>query len=211
MSRFIIGFLMALLSGCGGWSKTRCHTSNFETIGYERGTKGFSNLGDNIYGACLKKEVTIDIRTYNKGYESGLRVFCTDAKGFKAGRLGENLNAVCKATRDYMKAYDRGLKTYCTVKRGTQDGYSMTPAVKVCLAYSTYMTGYKNGTNSYCSNEKGQEDGFAGKIDSKCLTYAAYKKGRENGIKNYCEPENATKLGEKGAKIPLHCSSLNSN
>lgn len=209
MIKFIIGFVfMALLSGCGGWSKTKCSTSNFEAIGYERGSKGLSNRGDSIYGACLKKEVTIDIQTYNKGYESGLRVFCTDSKGFEAGRLGKELHKVCNATAQYMKAYDRGLKTYCTVKKGTQDGYSMSPEATVCLTYSAYMTGYKNGTKSYCSTEKGQEDGFSGsEMHSKCSTYEAYRNGYKNGTKNYCEPENAIRLGEKGAEIPVRCTS----
>lgn len=208
MLRIIIfAILTALLSGCGGWSKTKCVTTNFESIGYDRGAKGLSNKGDSIYGACLKKEISVDVKAYDKGYDRGLKAYCSDSKGYSRGKQGKEAQDVCTPVKTYMAGHDRGLKAYCTIDRGTKDGYALAEKNRACLSYSTYMVGYKNGSESYCSNEKGQEDGFAGaEMHVKCSSFAAYRTGYKGGVKNYCSPENGLRLGEKGEEVPSRCT-----
>jgi len=199
--------IAALLSGCGGWSKNKCLTTNFESIGYDRGSRGQSNKGDSIYGSCLKKEISIDVNSYNKGYEQGLKAYCSDSKGYASGTAGNTAHRVCTPVSSYMKGYDRGLKTYCTVEKGTKDGYALAEKATVCLSYSTYMLGHQNGVKSYCSNEKGQEDGFSGgEMHAKCSVHKNYVAGYKSGVKNFCLPENALRLGEKGEEVPSRCT-----
>ena len=204
---YVIFFSLLLLVGCGGWSKKKCSNSNFETMGYKRGFKGLKSHGDQIQMTCTKKEVSIDIDSYNRGYQRGLKAYCTEAKGNEKGRLGQMSQDTCASVDHYIKAYDRGIKTYCTVERGTKDGYSLRSKLEVCLtSSSTYILGYENGIKSYCSKEKGQEDGFFGvKMHSICANYPNYTAGYKDGIANFCMPENGLRLGEKGIAFPTKC------
>ena len=208
MIKLIISLsLFSLLAGCGGWSKKKCSESNFEALGYERGSRGLRGRGDQINTACAKKEVIIDLNSYNQGYNRGLKAYCTSEKGNEKGRLGQTPQAVCSGVQRYMKGYDRGLKSYCTIEKGTKDGYSLKPKVEVCLTYSTYLIGYKNGIKSYCSKEKGQEDGFSGtEMLAKCSGHSAYVSGYKKGKSNFCMPENGLRLGERGAEFPQKCT-----
>lgn len=208
MIRNILTLLvLMLLVGCGGWSKKKCAESNFETIGYDRGIRGLRSRGDQINASCLKKEVSIDLSGYNKGYQQGLKAYCTDGKGNENGRLGQKPQSVCTGIKHYMAGYDRGLKTYCTIERGTKDGYALRPKLEVCLSYNTYLVGYKNGLKTYCSFEKGQEDGFSGvEMHATCSGHSSYSSGYKKGISNFCMPENGQRLGEKGAEFPEKCT-----
>ena len=209
MFRHLIALaILLLLAGCGGWSKSKCADTNFEAIGYDRGLRGLSNRGDSINAACMKKDVSIDLNGYNRGYKQGIKAYCTDGKGNEKGRLGQAPHRVCTGTKHYMVGYDRGLKTFCTSEKGTKDGYSLAPKLEVCLTYSAYLNGYKNGVKTFCSFDKGQEDGFANaEMNSTCASYSGYTSGYKKGIKNYCMPENGVRLGENGAERPVKCTS----
>jgi hypothetical protein len=208
MARHLLSLcVLLLLAGCGGWSKTKCSESNFEALGYDRGVRGLTSRGDQINATCLKKKVSIDLNSYNKGYQQGLKAYCTDGKGNENGRLGQKPISVCTGIKQYMTGYNNGLKSYCTVEKGTKDGYALRPKLDVCLSYSQYLLGYKNGLKTFCSNEKGQEDGFSGvEMHATCSAYESYTSGYKKGISNFCMPENGLRLGEKGADFPQKCT-----
>ena len=208
MIRCTLGLaILMFLAGCGGWSKKKCAESNFEDIGYERGVQGLKSRGNQINTKCLEKEVSINLNSYNKGYQRGLKTYCTDEKAKEIGRLGQKPQSICTSIKHYMTGYDQGLRTFCTIERGAKDGYALKSKLEVCLAHSTYLIGYENGIKTYCSFEKGQEHGFSGTImHEKCSNHSTYNSGYKKGSSNFCMPENGQRLGEKGAEFPEKCT-----
>jgi len=208
MTKSIVFFVLTLgLAACGGWSKKKCQSTDFSSMGYSRGSKGKIGLSDHINSTCLKKGVAINVSSYQEGYDNGLKTFCSDSKARRDGGDGHDPINICKSNPSYMRAYDKGLKTYCTVDRGIKDGYALSEKAVVCLNTKAYLTGHKNGVKTFCSFEKGQEDGFLGsKMNSKCISQSGYKDGHKSGLLNFCKPENGKRLGEKGEERPKRCT-----
>ena len=109
-----IGGLLGL-SGCASMSGDECATSDWQMIGFEDGSRGYSaeRLGDHRK-ACAKHGITPDLQAYRAGREEGLLEFCQPARGFNFGTRGGHYNGVCSAEMEgeFLDAYRAGYHLY---------------------------------------------------------------------------------------------------
>ena len=103
------------LSGCASMSGDECMMSDWHTIGYEDGSRGYTadKLG-NRRKACAKHGVAPDFDAYQAGRAEGLHEFCQPARGFNLGASGGRYNGVCPASTEghFLDAYNSGYHLY---------------------------------------------------------------------------------------------------
>lgn len=91
-----LGLSLGLLSGCATLSQEECHTADWQTIGFEDGSRGYHSqrLGAHRE-ACAEYGVAPNMQQYLAGHARGLRAYCTHGNGFALGEKGGNYNDVC--------------------------------------------------------------------------------------------------------------------
>jgi hypothetical protein len=103
------------LSGCASMSGDECAMSDWHTIGFEDGSRGYTaeRLGSHRK-ACARHGVAPDLRAYQAGREEGLREFCQPTRGFNLGANGGNYNGVCSTYEEpqFLDAYRSGYHLY---------------------------------------------------------------------------------------------------
>jgi hypothetical protein len=108
-------FALFGLSGCATMSADECTMSDWHTIGFEDGSKGYTadRLG-NHRKACAKHGVAPDFEQYQAGRDQGLRQFCQPSRGFSVGANGGRYNGVCPADMEmgFVDAYNSGHQLY---------------------------------------------------------------------------------------------------
>jgi hypothetical protein len=102
-------------SGCASMSADECAVSDWHTIGYEDGARGYS--GDQIgkhRKACAKHGVAPDFESYQAGRKDGLRQYCQPSRGFNVGASGGRYNGVCPSDMEYdfVEAFNSGHQLY---------------------------------------------------------------------------------------------------
>lgn len=110
-------FLGLIINGCATLDKDECQTANWETIGYEDGTRGLeaSRIGQHR-SACAEYGVTPNLTQYTQGRERGLREYCRASVGYDAGVRGSRYLNVCPggSERDFLMGYRYGQNIYKT-------------------------------------------------------------------------------------------------
>lgn len=100
-----------LLVGCASLSEDQCRQGDWATIGQSDGYAGYAmtRLRDHA-DACRKAGITPDAAAYSRGRQVGLRGYCTAARGFSEGRMGNNYAGVCPPdlAPAFMAAYNDG-------------------------------------------------------------------------------------------------------
>jgi hypothetical protein len=115
----LVGLLLLgiFINGCATLGKDECLTANWETIGYEDGTRGLeaSRIGKHR-SACAKHSVTPDLERYTQGREHGLEEYCKSSVGYNVGVRGGRYLNVCPAysERDFLAGYRYGQDIYKT-------------------------------------------------------------------------------------------------
>lgn len=104
-----------LLSGCASMSEDECLLSDWQSIGYEDGVRGYT--ADRLSQhrkACVKHGVSPDLAAYRSGREEGLREFCQPSRGFSLGSSGGRYYGVCAADQEpgFLDAYRTGQHLY---------------------------------------------------------------------------------------------------
>ena len=103
------------LSGCATMSADECAMSDWHTIGFEDGARGYTaeKLG-NRRKACAKHGVAPDFEAYQAGREEGLRQYCQPSRGFSLGANGARYHGVCPGYMegDFVDAYNSGHQLY---------------------------------------------------------------------------------------------------
>lgn len=99
------------LAGCASMSADECAMSDWRTIGYEDGARGYTSdrLGQHRK-ACAKHGVAPDFDEYRAGRDDGLREFCQPTRGFNLGASGGHYNGVCASDQEpyFLDAYRSG-------------------------------------------------------------------------------------------------------
>ena len=107
----LLGLLGLLVSGCASMGEDECRVADWRAIGYEDGVSGIaaSHIGERRE-ACAKHGVTPNFAAYQQGRDEGLREYCTPASGYRLGRNGRSLAAVCPSELqgDFRDAYKSG-------------------------------------------------------------------------------------------------------
>lgn len=103
------------LGGCASMSADECLLSDWRTIGYEDGARGYTSdrLGQHRK-ACAKHGVAPDFDDYREGRADGLREFCQPSRGFSLGAGGGYYGGVCAADQEpeFLDAYRSGQLLY---------------------------------------------------------------------------------------------------
>jgi hypothetical protein len=103
------------LGGCATMNSDECLTSDWTSIGYEDGVKGYTadRIGEHRK-ACAKHGVTPDLVDYQDGRSKGLLEYCQPSNGFRIGSNGGSYNSVCNAhfEGDFLDAFNMGSNLY---------------------------------------------------------------------------------------------------
>lgn len=112
---FVLVATLAVLSGCASMSADECLTVDWQTIGFEDGSRGYTadRVGTHRK-ACAKHGVTADLAAYQRGHAQGLESFCQPGRAFNYGVNGGGYNGVCPAhlEQEFLEAYSAGHKLY---------------------------------------------------------------------------------------------------
>lgn len=102
----------ALLTGCAsGPGKEQCVATDWRTVGYEDGLRGFAAERIGVHrAACGKHGVTPDLTAYLEGRERGLEEYCLPKNGFRVGLHGGGYANVCSGPTEatFVDAYRWG-------------------------------------------------------------------------------------------------------
>ena len=103
--------IAAQLSGCATLSEQQCLTADWESIGYQDGSRGYDagRIASHTE-ACTEHAVRVDSQQYEEGRKRGLELFCTGPNGVRVGRQGGNYSGVCPADLEpiFLRGYDLG-------------------------------------------------------------------------------------------------------
>jgi hypothetical protein len=106
---------LLVLNGCASMSADECVISDWHTIGFEDGSRGYTaeRLGDHRK-ACARHGVSPDLRAYQAGRDEGLQQFCQPSRGFSLGENGGRYNGVCAGYLEpqFLDAYRSGYHLY---------------------------------------------------------------------------------------------------
>jgi hypothetical protein len=106
---------LLVLNGCASMNADECAMSEWHTIGFEDGSRGYTaeRLGDHRK-ACARHGVSPDLRAYQAGRDEGLQQFCQPARGFGLGENGGRYNGVCAGHLEppFLDAYRSGYHLY---------------------------------------------------------------------------------------------------
>jgi hypothetical protein len=103
------------LGACATMNEEECMMSDWRTIGYEDGARGYT--GDRIgqhRKACAKHGVAPDFEAYQAGRSAGLKEYCQPENGFRVGASGYGLPNVCPESyrESFAMAYRDGRTLY---------------------------------------------------------------------------------------------------
>jgi hypothetical protein len=115
LGALVVLALTLCVSGCASMSADECVASDWHTIGFEDGSRGYTatRLGDHRK-ACAKHGIAPDFVAYRAGHEEGVRDFCRPSRGFRLGSGGGNYNGVCSTDLEpaFLDAYNSGYHLY---------------------------------------------------------------------------------------------------
>lgn len=112
--------LSLLLSGCAIMGKDECLNAQWQNVGYEDGTKGYTASRISEYRkSCAEYNVSPDLGAYMKGRQHGLAEWCTPSNGYYQGTIGATYNGVCPETLEagFQSAMYEGRAVYNYRKR----------------------------------------------------------------------------------------------
>ncbi|MEX2496281.1 MAG: DUF2799 domain-containing protein [Woeseia sp.] len=107
--------ILLLIGGCASMSGDECTMSDWHTVGFEDGSRGYTadRLG-NYRKDCAKHGITPDLRSYQAGRDEGLQEYCQPSRGFSLGASGGRYNGVCNVHLEpqFLDAYRSGSQLY---------------------------------------------------------------------------------------------------
>lgn len=110
----------AFFSGCATMNKDECLTADWQSIGFEDGSKGqpASRIGEHRK-ACAKHGVQPDMEAYTRGRDDGLKEFCRPANGYQYGLNGNMYHGVCPKdlAGPFESAYNHGHEIFTVGKK----------------------------------------------------------------------------------------------
>lgn len=121
----ILGAVVAAsaLAGCATMSQEQCLQGDWGAVGFKDGEAGRaqSRLDDHAK-ACAKSGVVPRAAPYFAAREQGLKLYCTQDRGFSEGRTGQSYAGVCPPgpERGFLVGYGDGQLVHAAVSRLSQ-------------------------------------------------------------------------------------------
>jgi hypothetical protein len=108
--------ILVYLLGCASTlTRNECLEADWYEIGLIDGREGEPRSKFQEHAEhCLKHDVHVGREAYYRGRDQGLRIYCTQDRGFELGRLGERYNHICPQDleADFVAGYTRGKGQY---------------------------------------------------------------------------------------------------
>jgi hypothetical protein len=105
----VLGALLS--SGCASLSENECRAADWESIGYQDGSRGHDagRIGSHSE-ACTEYGIRPDRELYEEGRLRGLELFCTGPNGVRLGRQGYAYSGVCPLSLqgEFVRGYEIG-------------------------------------------------------------------------------------------------------
>lgn len=104
-----------LLINCASLSKEECINADWQSIGFEDGSRGYSSTRIGSHRkACAKFNVKPDFELYQQGYAEGARQFCRPKNGYALGLRGASYSVICPddLVDPFVMAYNEGKEIY---------------------------------------------------------------------------------------------------
>jgi hypothetical protein len=112
--------LPIIFYGCATMDANECMTADWQAIGYEDGSQGStaSRFGQHRK-ACSKHGIRADFPNYKKGYDLGVRSYCTPERGYSLGKNNKALPQICPSDLivSVRYGYDLGYGLYQEKKK----------------------------------------------------------------------------------------------
>ena len=103
------------LSSCATMNEEQCKTANWFEIGRGDGSNGMPSSRISEHSkACAKHGVSASAVDYNKGYQEGVKSFCTPDNAYELGRSGKMSFASCPkdVETSFNKSWQKGRAEY---------------------------------------------------------------------------------------------------
>jgi len=160
-----------LISSCASISKKDCQNANWETIGYTEGTRGLRTSTVEKYNeSCAKHGMAPDVVAYQRGWDIGIRSYCTEDSGYTAGFAGLLYRDICPAdlAPAYRSGWEQGNRGYCTTENGYGEGVAGRAYRNICPTdmATSFHAGWERGIRDYCSPENALQRGLKGGSES---------------------------------------------
>ncbi len=85
-----------VMSGCATMNEQECLTADWESVGYADGRVVREPTRLNKHrAACIEHGVTADRNAYGRGYDKGIRTFCSEDTAFAFGTGGKPVPSLC--------------------------------------------------------------------------------------------------------------------
>ena len=87
---------LAAISGCATMSEAECQNANWQLRGEDDGNSGYRRDRVNSHTrACAEYGIKPDVAAYARGWEQGIRNFCTRDNGWEHGLAGKTYQNSC--------------------------------------------------------------------------------------------------------------------
>jgi hypothetical protein len=109
-----------------------CVTADWQAVGYEDGSRGYNSSRFSSHRkACAKHGVTADFPTYKKGYDQGVRSYCTPERGYSLGKKNKALPNICPSDliASVRRGYDLGHDLYLEKKERQDEITELNKAI----------------------------------------------------------------------------------
>jgi hypothetical protein len=114
-AKIIFCLSVLLLINCASLNKQECLNADWQSIGFEDGSRGYSSTRiGNHRKACAKFNVKPDFDLYQQGYSQGARQFCQPRNGYNLGLRGASYGVICPDDLQdrFVMAYREGKEIY---------------------------------------------------------------------------------------------------
>ena len=114
---------VSALAGCATLSKEACLQGDWAGVGFTDGEAGRSQSRlDDHAKACAKTGVVPDAALYFQARDQGLKLYCTQDRGFHEGRGGQSYAGVCPqgSERGFLVGYADGQMVHAALSRLSQ-------------------------------------------------------------------------------------------
>ena len=116
-----IFILVSLLAGCSTYSKSQCNQFDWQKQGAKHAEYGWTFEGskDHFQHHCtLEHEIPVDQTALKKGYQRGLKNFCTPGNAQVFASKGGVYQNTCPANleKSFLKPYTEGMNIHYTNK-----------------------------------------------------------------------------------------------
>jgi len=114
-----------LLVGCASTTgHHKCRNINWRHLGYQDGSHGKNKRDLQKDFADCGPNLVINKRTYDQGWQQGVRLYCTPRNGLSLGMRGKVYNTICPDNQIHAfdSAWKDGLRSYCIRSNGYTRG-----------------------------------------------------------------------------------------